>query len=1234
MTVSFGSTQLRGITNLAVLAPVRDGFVPGFESISYVERLHRLLKALNNARLYTREAAPARSPFADTIGRFGIIHSFRYAITPRYGEGASGEGPHQLSLNVTFDGGWEPYMRVIYRDIGPLLDALFCHNPDYPGSRSSSFAEYSAWVRRNELSDGLFYADSAMTLGDKAYLEELERVQRESRDPRAADRAIAGLSVAAQAEVARRALQEARRDPLTAAAVSLRTLKGLYRLAAMFPANTRRDDLVLLRFAHSLLQEFRTLDGEGLFLDPRLAPLQQAFRDELAWFRQPDTVPPVPAPPAFTPKLPQGGIVQGYAGMTHGALVLMQVTDAAAARRWLKKLALSRDGEAPVGGVARNLACTYAGLQALGVHAQWLDALPQEFADGMEARAGLLGDVRGNHPDNWQRPLRNWPPVVPPRTDQVDLSTVHLVLVLRLADAGTDSPDLHPELAAEVQQAAAAGTGVAVLSVQPMRSWRQPLPGPVPGGSVARGHFGFVDGLSQPLPQRLVPGQPRGPDAVPLGEVLLGHPNDRDDPRRLPPPNALLDNGSFLVVRKLRQRVDVLDRVLDQQTRQLAPNSAAAHALQRPLLETMMGRRQDGSALVLPPGDLRNDFDYQADPQGRACPFQSHVRRMHPRDGRPYTPRVVRRGMSYGPQVRSPLDLEAERGLVFMAYCASIAEQFELLQRWVAGGNSSGVSSAQADPLLGVPEPGERRTFRFVDAQGEVQRVDLGDQAFVALQWGLYLFAPSLKAVRALDKFTAPPPVPRTVAGPVGARAGTRAGTRGGAPAGASASAPAEDPEIAAWRERLDAPTAERADAPWRVVRDVHGGAQATAFGLLVGGASQVQQVLQDDGRRFSVAGYGDRMTQSIGAGYLGVDAHVATAERQVADVVNPLIEAVSEAEAFMAARKTAEAVLARFIQLTQALPSEGGKVAVDLLSLSENVLAALCTRWFGLPEPVPPNPPTPPLMVPGGRSASGAALPARCPGHLLTTSRYVFSPHPNDTVAQQGPEQGAAVREAFAALLRQPQPPLGRLGTAIRDALDQAALPGAAPDLLERTLAGTMLGFPPTVHGNFVRVVGRWIDDRSLWTLQQQLADARAAQAAPAPPPADPQAAAQARLQAALQRAQAVLGTPLLQTMARRPVPEMVWRTAAPGASVGGEAPTDPARRVVVGLASALADGGDPMLMFGGDRRAGTPPPHACPGYAMATGVLLGVLSALLEAGTLRPTGSAIQLTLIPPAN
>jgi hypothetical protein len=53
------------------------------------------------------------------------------------------------------------------------------------------------------------------------------------------------------------------------------------------------------------------------------------------------------------------------------------------------------------------------------------------------------------------------------------------------------------------------------------------------------------------------------------------------------------------------------------------------------------------------------------------------------------------------------------------------------------------------------------------------------------------------------------------------------------------------------------------------------------------------------------------------------------------------------------------------------------------------------------------------------------------------------------------------------------------------------------------------------------------------------------------------------------------------------------------------------------------MADGGDDMLMFGGSRDPGSPlhTPHACPGYRMAMGVMLGVATALLTAGALRPT-------------
>ena len=69
----------------------------------------------------------------------------------------------------------------------------------------------------------------------------------------------------------------------------------------------------------------------------------------------------------------------------------------------------------------------------------------------------------------------------------------------------------------------------------------------------------------------------------------------------------------------------------------------------------------------------------------------------------------------------------------------------------------------------------------------------------------------------------------------------------------------------------------------------------------------------------------------------------------------------------------------------------------------------------------------------------------------------------------------------------------------------------------------------------------------------------------------------------------------------------------------------------LVVGLGSATQQ--DPLrhhLVFGGDRAdPGGPPPHACPGYGMGMGVMLGVIAAVLDAGVIRPTGAPTVVTL-----
>ena len=55
MTTIKMSTQLAGIANLALLAPIRPGFVEGYETLTYAKRLESLLKTLDAIRHATRQ---------------------------------------------------------------------------------------------------------------------------------------------------------------------------------------------------------------------------------------------------------------------------------------------------------------------------------------------------------------------------------------------------------------------------------------------------------------------------------------------------------------------------------------------------------------------------------------------------------------------------------------------------------------------------------------------------------------------------------------------------------------------------------------------------------------------------------------------------------------------------------------------------------------------------------------------------------------------------------------------------------------------------------------------------------------------------------------------------------------------------------------------------------------------------------------------------------------------------
>jgi hypothetical protein len=164
--------------------------------------------------------------------------------------------------------------------------------------------------------------------------------------------------------------------------------------------------------------------------------------------------------------------------------------------------------------------------------------------------------------------------------------------------------------------------------------------------------------------------------------------------------------------------------------------------------------------------------------------------------------------------------------------------------------------------------------------------------------------------------------------------------------------------------------------------------------------------------------------------------------------------------------------------------------------------------------------------------------------------------------------------------------------------------------------LIGVLMGFLPTVDGNLRATLYEWVNDRSLWDHQLGY------QAAAAGKPYD--------------KAHAVLLPKLIRTLQLRPVPELTWRIALRNHRLGGvdvRAGETVAISIVSAMHECLAnDDPDIYAVFGGKRERGAGisiPTHACPGYEMALGVLLGFFAALAEFADMRPTLSPMALKM-----
>ncbi|MET0574276.1 MAG: cytochrome P450 [Mesorhizobium sp.] len=457
-----------------------------------------------------------------------------------------------------------------------------------------------------------------------------------------------------------------------------------------------------------------------------------------------------------------------FGPLEYGAMLAIRIPESASRRKrkaWLEFIAERTSfGDRVLTDQAMTVAFGPDGLRRLGLDCD-PDHDPMEnfalsFRLGMSSasRARILDDVGDSAPEKWQ-----WGSARNP------VDAVVVCYATSKEKLKSDVSDLQKRLKA---------AGMELAAQLPLFVNRN--------GKRAREHFGFVDGISQPI----VRGTARANSSVsPLhlvapGEFLFGY---RDEHGYFPPAvttSAAQDrdgilptlnemnsmggetglhdfgrNGSFLVVRQFEQHVGEFENFCQMAARghedpEITPRWIAAK---------MIGRWPDGSSLVRNPDGrtgrpIDNDFTFGAeDPQGLLCPLGSHIRRSNPRDslgddhqiqlhiGKRH--RILRVGRPY--EKKKEEDAESEKGLLFMCLNADIERQYEFMQQtWVSSGSFHGLIK-EKDPTIGTQDE-KNGGGRFSIPRWEGTMVLKGIPNFVTTRGGGYFFMPSRSALRYL----------------------------------------------------------------------------------------------------------------------------------------------------------------------------------------------------------------------------------------------------------------------------------------------------------------------------------------------------------------------------------------------------------------------------------------------------------------------------------------------------
>ena len=449
----------------------------------------------------------------------------------------------------------------------------------------------------------------------------------------------------------------------------------------------------------------------------------------------------------------QGNILRGYP-LDRVRHMILEVSDRRRAREFLAAAADGRGEDVPRitrsanwserPEVCFNIGITFEGLRTLGLPSDELKTFPTEYTEGMTRRALKLGDFGESAPEHWPAPF-----------DRPD--RIHIV-ASAYANADHHLDDIEKKVAK-------------VFTVLGTRDGRN-----LPDGKV---FFGYRDGISQPRLRHVFDPEHAGDHQIkdPLGTVLPGYQTQLEGIKfTIPTPEDVFRDSAFNAFRVLQQDTGAFEtyltdaahfleshrdvaRLLPEGAEQNIGGGMSRHdALREVVAAQMCGRWRNGTPYEASPnsdvqdGISLTNYDYSLSSR---CPAGSHMRRANPRGGpivqrvANYTRRMVRRGMSYGPDPET-----GEHGLLGNFIGANYGAQFEAVMcDWINFGLQDPGITGTNDPLLGANVPETSRFDLTLKGGGHIRLS--GFPRFVKTRGGAYTLLPSLPAIRYLSQLTA-----------------------------------------------------------------------------------------------------------------------------------------------------------------------------------------------------------------------------------------------------------------------------------------------------------------------------------------------------------------------------------------------------------------------------------------------------------------------------------------------